>query len=135
MDWPLRWQSTILELAIGSRQVSHYLCRYSTISWGAEELSWGLNVSQISVSYRMRVLWKGTKHGGSWLRHGLSFSFSSLLDDGASGRFLCFSLSQQFPIYAFLVDMGGGKQGGDSDNMTDRPWMGETAEREGSPGG
>lgn len=44
-------------------------------------------------------------------------------------------LSQQFPIYAFLVDMGGGKQGGDSDNMTDRPWMGKTAEREGSPGG
>lgn len=65
------------------------------------------------------------------MRHGLSFSFSSLLDDGASGRFLCFSLSQQFPIYAFLVDMGGGKQGGDSDNMTDRPWMGKTAERGG----
>lgn len=82
----------------------------------------------------MRVLWKGTKHGGFWLRHGLSFSFSSLLDDGASAGSSAF-LSQQFSIYAFLVDKGRGKQGGDSDNMTDRPWTGKSAEREGSPGG
>lgn len=108
LGWSLLlWQSIVWGLAIGSRQVSHYLCRYSTISWGAEELSWGL------ISLRFRCLigcaFFGKERNTEGLGCGMVFLFLFLhyltMEPRAGSS--AFLSPNNFLSMLFLVDTGG----------------------------
>lgn len=89
-------------------------------------------VSQYLVSYRMRVLWKGTKHTeglGCGMVFLFPFFFITLTTEPRAGSSAFLSPNNFLSL--LIVDMGGEEQGGDSDNTTNRSGLENSRKRGG----